>query len=270
MVALNAIAYGGGVQSTALVVLATQGDVAVSHALFANVGDDSENPETLTYVRDIVTPWAAARGVTVHELHRVTRVGARETLLERLTRAQRSIDIPLRMSPDGAPGNRNCTNTFKLKVLAKWLKSHGATALDPATLYIGISWDEIERLNNRVGEPYERVEYPLIDRRLTRHDCKNLIARAGLPVPPKSSCYFCPYKRTAEWQALRKNAPALFEKAADIETMLNTRRETLGKDAIYLTRFLVPLREAIPEQTQMDFDFSGVGGETCDDGVCWV
>ncbi len=59
---MEIISYGGGVQSTALVILATQGRIGATHAIMANVGDDSENPATLDYVRNIITPWAAERG----------------------------------------------------------------------------------------------------------------------------------------------------------------------------------------------------------------
>lgn len=57
------ISYGGGVQSTAMLVLAAQGRLGypVTHALFANVGDQAEHPRTLAYVRDVAAPFAAAQ-----------------------------------------------------------------------------------------------------------------------------------------------------------------------------------------------------------------
>lgn len=45
---MRVISYGGGVQSTAMIVLAAQGKLGpVTDAIFANVGDDSEHPQTL-------------------------------------------------------------------------------------------------------------------------------------------------------------------------------------------------------------------------------
>jgi hypothetical protein len=38
------------------------------------------------------------------------------------------------------------------------------------------------------GIAHERVAYPLIDLRLDRAACVQIIRQAGLPVPPKSSC----------------------------------------------------------------------------------
>ena len=71
---MRVISYGGGVQSTALIVLAVQGRIPpVEAALFANVGDDSEHPATLAYVRNVMQPWAAERGLAVHELRRQLR-----------------------------------------------------------------------------------------------------------------------------------------------------------------------------------------------------
>lgn len=57
---LSVISYGGGVQSTAMMVLAAQGELAVDAMLFANVGNDSERKATLNYVRDVAIPFADA------------------------------------------------------------------------------------------------------------------------------------------------------------------------------------------------------------------
>jgi hypothetical protein len=265
---LRVISYGGGVQSTALIVLATQGKIEpVDAALFANVGDDSEHPATLEYVRNIAIPWAADHGVTVHELHRVMRDGSSRTLMQDLTRDSRTINIPVRMS-NGSPGNRNCTATYKIKVVGKWLKANGASKDNPAHVCIGISTDEIIRVNNKKAQPYEIPTYPLIDLGLDRSACQQLIADAGLPVPPKSSCYFCPFHRPQMWSEMRRDEPELFWKAADLEATLIARRKELGKDPVYLTRFAKPLAEAIGE-AQDTLPFSP-DTDSCDEGYCWT
>lgn len=268
---MRVISYGGGVQSTAMLVMACTGQIdPVDAALMANVGDDSEHPDSLRYVREVSKPWAESRGVPVHILDRVKRDGTVETLMGRLMReGSRSLPIPVRMPDTGAPGKRSCTADFKIRVIGKWLKQHGATASEPADVLLGISWDEIQRLGNKKVEPHEVPVYPLIDRRLTREDCKRIIERAGLPVPPKSSCFFCPFHRPSVWAKMRRDEPALFYKAAYIERVLNERRDRLGKVRVYLTRFGRPITEAIGEE-QPDLDF-GIGpGETCDEGYCWT
>ena len=268
---MRVISYGGGVQSTAMCVLAIEGKMApVDAALFANVGDDSEHPATLVYVRDVAMPYFAGHGLSIHELHKRNKDGQIITLMARLTKAgSRSLPIPVRMSETGAPGTRSCTHDHKIAVVAKWLRERGATRKNKAEVCIGISWDEIQRLGNKKLKPYETVTYPLIDLRLTRTDCQRIIKRAGLPLPPKSSCYFCPFHRPSAWARMRRDEPELFDKSAALETLLNERRDMLGKDRVYLTRFGKPLADAIHEE-QPALDFGTGPGETCDDGYCWT
>lgn len=110
---MRVISYGGGVQSTALIVLAATGKIGhVDAALFANVGDDSEHPDTIRYVREVATPWAARHGLTIHELKRHRRDGSEETLLGRLERPElRSIDIPVRMHLTDATARKTSRST---------------------------------------------------------------------------------------------------------------------------------------------------------------
>jgi 3'-phosphoadenosine 5'-phosphosulfate sulfotransferase (PAPS reductase)/FAD synthetase len=71
-VTVRAISYGGGVQSTALLVLAAQGEIDYPVALFANTGDDSEHPATIRYLREVATPYADAHGIELVELQRAS------------------------------------------------------------------------------------------------------------------------------------------------------------------------------------------------------
>lgn len=275
---LRTISYGGGVQSTAMVVLAATRDPAfekamggpVDAALFSNVGDDSEHPATVAYVRDVVQPWAADRGLPVHELHRQLRDGTTETLWGRIMReGARSMPIPVRFS-NGAPGTRACTADFKIRVVAKWLKAAGACKDTPATVAIGISTDEIERINNRRDADHEQAAYPLIELRMDRQDCANTIVRAGLPVPPKSACFFCPFHRPQMWAEMRRDEPELFWRSVELERVMNERRDMLEKDHVYLTRFGKPLDEAIPEAQDQLPGFESIGETGCDSGYCFT
>lgn len=267
MTAIKSFSYGGGWQSTAALVLAAQGKLDYRTFLMANVGDDSEHPRTLTFVREYAMPYAAEHGIELILLDRyMQRSGEKRTLWGQLTReGSKSLPIPVRMS-NGAPGTRSCTATFKIEVIGRELKRRGASKDNPATVGIGISVDEIGRANNRRCEPHERIEYPLLDLGIRRSDCPRIIKSAGLPVPPKSSCFFCPFHRPEAWQDMRRDEPELFDKACQLEDLLNERRDGLGKDHVYLTRFARPLRQAIPDGVDLlplaDDDAS------CDGGWC--
>lgn len=269
---LRTFSSGGGVQSTAALVLSGQGRIDFPVHLFANVGDDSEHPATLAYVENVIKPYAKANGIEFVELHRERRDGTTETLYGRLVKeGSRSLPIPVRMS-NGAPGTRSCTMDFKLRVLAKWHKAHGATTDDPAVVGIGFSTDEMQRIGKARARDAEVVTYPLIDLGLSRNDCLRLVAAAGLPQPPKSSCWFCPMHRPAVWSEMRRDEPTLFKRSVELEALLNERRDMLGKDHVYFTRFAKPLDQAIGEAQTPLFEGDGPAGEfeECDEGACFT
>lgn len=252
---LRVVSYGGGVQSTALLVLAAQGFIDYPVFLFANVGDDSEHPATLQYVREVAWDYASQHGIQIEELHREPRrgryKGERLTLWRQLMEPEsRSLPIPVRMS-NGAPGRRACTADYKIKTVQRWVKAHGATSENPAATAIGISTDEWERATTRTSNDYETLEYPLLNIEwkgrtgLNRGDCMEVIKSAGLPVPPKSSCFFCPFHTPQVFRDQARDEPDLFARSVLLEETLNERRVKLGKDPVWLTRFARPLRDVV-------------------------
>ena len=238
---------GGGVQSTACLVLAAQGVIPYRTFVFANVGDKAESPGTIKYIADVLKPYAAEHSIEWVDVQRQRRDGTPVDLYEELHRPIRSIDIPVRMS-NGAPGNRNCTVEFKIKPIAKWIKRNAPSC----TLGKGISTDEPHRATpSRESDGYTSA-YPLIELGISRNDCLRIVREAGLPQPPKSSCWFCPYKTTDQWITMRREKPKLFAATAELEEMLNRKRAEIGKDAVYISgvgaRKALPITEAIPDQ----------------------
>lgn len=259
---IRVFSYGGGVQSTAALVLASRGEIDYKTFAFANTGDDSENPDTLSYVRAVAIPFAEQRGITLVELQK-KHGGEVDTLSRMIERRKRSIDIPVWVQT-GAPGRRQCTRSFKIMVVGRYTKSLGATVDEPATVGVGISLDEFHRMRTSSPVPWERRDYPLIALRLTRADCVAIIAREGLPIPPKSACWFCPFKRTSEWLDMAKRRPDLFHRAVALEMMLNERRREIGKDAVFLSHECIPLRDIAQRgrAVQLEMDMA------CDIGSC--
>ena len=264
---LRVFSYGGGVQSNAALVLAARDEIDYRTFLFANVGDDSEDPLTLDYVHKVAMPYAAVHDLELVELRKRRRDGTPVTLYSELTRSgSRSVPIPVRMSITGMPGARSCTKHYKVNVVGRWLREHGATPDDPATVAIGFSIDELHRCNRKHARPWEVPAYPLIDLRLTRAACLAVVASAGLPEPPKSACWFCPYHRRGTWAEMRRDRPELFDRAVALEALLNERRDALGRDRVYLTDRGRPLDVAIAEAQPSLAD----GPDTCDEGYCWT
>jgi hypothetical protein len=269
----RAISYGGGVQSTAMVVLACTGRIDADIALFANVGDHAEHPATLAYVHDIAVPWAAEHGLDIVEVQRrqtATKLPDLHTSLM-TERDTGSTPIPMR-SASGAPMKRNCTASWKVEPIHEWLRDRGHV---PAVQLLGISVDEIERAGR--GESHRDFprDYPLLHLGLSRDNCEQVIRDAGLPVPPKSACYFCPFHKPQTWAELRRDEPDLFDKAQQLEDVMLARRSRLDMTPLYLTRFGKRLSDAVPVAQDSLFNAAAtwgtdIGEDGCDEGVCFV
>lgn len=257
--------FGAGRQSTAVLVLAAQRKIYFDAFVFCNVGEDSENPATLRYVEEYVKPYVKEFDIPFFEICKTKRDGSIETVYGRMIGQNRSVCVPARMS-NGAPGNRTCTVDFKIRVSDKWCKQQGYTHVVKG---LGISRDELYRLRSTEWE-YEKDsrlwvkrEYPLFDLGYSLHDCIAIIKEAGLPIPPKSSCWFCPFKSQSEWIRMRQDEPEMFQKAVDAELFINQKRNAIGKDVVYFHRSLKPLDQAIGDQ--LSFEFLD---DNCETGYC--
>lgn len=61
------------------------------------------------------------------------------------------------------------------------------------------------------------MRYPLREWGLDRATCGKIIVDAGLPLPPKSACFFCPAMKPAEIEVLRQTDPVQFALAMAME-----------------------------------------------------
>jgi len=270
--------FGGGVQSTAVLVLQALGkiDIPYDYFIFANVGDDSENPDTIAYMENYTIPFAIDNGIEIISVQK-TSIGDTESLLAYMYRTERSIPIPVFLDGGSITG-RSCTSDFKITVVDKWIKNNNYSH---AIVGLGISTDEIrrmrdERWHDRFGKQkfgfWKKRHYPLIDLRLSRMDCHSIVKNVGLPKPPKSACWFCPYTKRNEWIEMKRNNPELFEKAIELENHLNSKiRDNTNISNVYLhspTRgSLQPLDIATSTQMSM---FDELEDESCDSGYCFT
>lgn len=267
---LRVFSFGGGVQSTAVLALQALGRLERPYDafVFADVGADSENPDTIAYVRDVVIPFAEAHGIRFEVIHKM-RKGEQDTVYQSVMRDNRSVPIPA-ILPSGAFGNRTCTVDFKIRVVDAWVKRAGFTHYDVG---LGISTDEYQRARfdddyieqQRPAGLWKRREYPLIDMRMTRADCYAAILEAGLPKPPKSACFFCPFQSSARWIEMRRDRPDLFEKAVALDRQIRDKRASLDRDEMYLHKSRQPLEIAVGEQPLL---FGIDDDDSCDSGYC--
>ena len=131
---------GGGVQSTACLVLAAQGRIPYRTFIFANVGDKAESPATVRYIKDVLKPYAEQHGIRWVDVAKVNRHGKPVDLFDDCMENQRSVSIPLHYSGGGL-GFRNCTTKWKIEPIAKWIRHNAKDCV----LGVGISTDEPQR-----------------------------------------------------------------------------------------------------------------------------
>ena len=131
---------------------------------------------------------------------------------------------------------RWCTRTWKIRPFHKYISR-------PATKLLGISTDEAKRANP-FPEKGIKTRYPLIEYGIDRNECKQIITKHGLPIPMKSGCWFCPFQRKSQWFKLRSEHPELFEKAVVLEQRMIKARAKRGKGPLYL-RGKAPLRRSL-------------------------
>lgn len=195
------VSYGGGVNSTALVVMLV-GEGWRGPVVFSDTG--AEWPETMEYVA-MFGGWLAERDLELTVLDGEWRRGGY---------AQPLTDYCEHYRVTPFPGNRWCTANWKVAPLQRWCEAHGH---DYTAMLLGISAEEAHRQPDK--------DRPLVDRGIDRDGCARIIADAGLPVPRKSGCYLCPFQRAVQWQELYRVHPDLFERVARLEELATERRE---------------------------------------------
>jgi hypothetical protein len=204
-------AYGGGVNSTAkLIGIVERNDPRPDLILFADTG--SEHPETEEYVRSF-SEWCVAHGLPpILVVKWIRKDGSFESIEDNCLR--------LKMLPSIAYGHKGCSVKWKRqpqdKYVASWQPAIDAWARgEKVVKLLGYDAGEPQRAKIRDDALYA-YDYPLIRWGWGREECENAIRRAGLQVPAKSSCFFCPSKKKREVLEMRKR-PDLLQRSLALE-----------------------------------------------------
>lgn len=219
---LYVLSYGGGVNTVALLLALDAESYPLDEVIFADTG--GEVPETYEYLPR-VQAFLDERGIPFHKLsHRIKDTDLYGTSWRR------------EVFPSAIW--RWSTRDFKVKPIHRYYKKLGR----PVVQYVGIAYDEIERMKGS-GLPQVTNEYPLIDMKLTRSGCEQLIASHGWPVPPKSGCFFCPFNSLDRWRWLYEEHPDLYERTIALEENSKHFPKQRLTDQVFRERASIPLRE---------------------------
>ena len=192
------VCFGGGTNSTALLIGMKERGVRPDAILFADTG--GEKPETYRHV-ERMQAWLQSRQFPL--IAGVAQpISLEQACLDRET------------LPAKAFGFGSCSDHFKIRPQRKWLRDAG---VKNPVWHVGIHADELRRAQRVANDRGEQIKYPLIEWGWRQADCQAAIIRAGLPLPVKSACFFCPSSRKTEVLRLAKEHPDLFERAVQME-----------------------------------------------------
>ncbi len=178
-------------------------------------------------------------------------------------------------NPNGSCGitQRQCTHDYKVQVILKNVRKlaeikRGQTSVG-VIQWIGISLNEIHRMKpSRVA--WSEHRWPLIETRISRHDCMIWMKANGYPEPPRSACAYCPYHSDTEWRRLREHEPESFAMAVQFERDYQHARSKAERAGgiPFLHNSLVPL-DQVDFSTDEDHGQQVMFGNECE-GLCGV
>ena len=283
----NVISVGAGVQSTALVLRAAYGEITPTPDFGVFADTQAEPQHVLDWLETLKELVAAAPypfpiytvtagDLTADQLKvRVSQGKGKkpegETYIKKI--------IPMfGVTPDGEKRGaigRSCTVDYKIVPIQKMMRKHcmikRGQKTPTITLWIGISWDELQRAKESRVAWYQH-RWPLLENRFTRAQCLKWMEDNGFPVPPRSACYYCPFHSDTEWRNLRDNDPISFGKAikfdADLRNAFKTH-DRFTRMEVYLHGSGLPLDEVDfdndTDRGQSTFDF-----QTECEGMCGI
>jgi len=233
---LQVLSYGGGVQSTAMLLMIKEGRIPKPD-IVVHSDTGSELPETEEFIE-----WAYKFTITELKIPFVI-VRATQGKLHEFYRSTAAIPVI---------GMRHCTKNFKIAPQRQFFRSIvGRRNKHMVDCWLGITTDEDRR---RIDSDVKwcQNKFPLLDDLPTsRQECIEINAKYGLNVP-KSGCWLCPYQGGLKWLALRENHPELFQYAMEMEE--EKKAKWGGSIGLYQERPLKDLDEYVLPDSTCDSD----------------
>jgi hypothetical protein len=279
---LNIISLGCGVQSTAMYYMSSMGILPrADYAIFADTG--GERRATLKYLK-VLQQWQKKNnGIPIIV---VRKRNLHKDLLKGLNskQAEYFASIPaFTKNADGTIGmlRRQCTGEYKIwqvdQAIRELYNLKPRQRNVPTIIWKGITLDEVERASLPAkNEKWKTFYYPFLKifTRVGSHEWDHTsgidkmyrshviewFKRMGLPCPPKSSCFFCPYMSDKAWAEMKKNDPEEFKLAVRIDKRIRNSTAEGINSPIYLHHSCVPLDEIDFEKNQSEINWGECSG----------
>jgi hypothetical protein len=243
---LRVLSHGGGVQTTALCLMAARGDIGPMPdvAIFADTGGEPRKVYAyLDWLQDQV-PFPIRRvrrpGPTLAELTASVAAGERPRSGAALP--------PLYTSEPKGMLPKQCSREFKTRpVTAEVRRMLGLEPRQRVTggvrveMWIGISKDEIWRAARHECK-WIHNRHPLVELNMTRADCIQWLQERQYRMPFKSSCVYCPFRTGPQWVDMQENDPEDFADAVAWDKAFRAGWPGMSGEA-FIHRDMLPLDE---------------------------
>ena len=235
----NIIAWSGGKDSTATIILAHIHQVPIDEIIFTEVmydnrrGISGELPVHINFIKKVAKPLFEEWGF------KVTIISAETDFLSHFNRVieKPTKHIEHKGRSFGFPLGNMCAirRDCKIKPAAMYLKNK--YGVDGYQQFIGICADEERRLESlhRAGNRSLLAEYGY-----TQQDARDLCESFGLLSPSyqyskRGGCFFCPFSKSLENAQMKRDNPDVWNEFVSLELrtdLANSRWNPFG-DTLY-------------------------------------
>jgi 3'-phosphoadenosine 5'-phosphosulfate sulfotransferase (PAPS reductase)/FAD synthetase len=190
------LSFGAGLNSTALLLFLINNNYPLDEVIFADTG--GELPETYAHL-GTVNNYLIKHDIPL----RIVRSKS-GTLYNKCM--QRKV-IPSQVW-------RWSTRDYKITPIYSYYRSLNVHV----NQYLGIAYEERDRMRESCAEYVTNI-FPLIDNKLDRQDCIDLIYLTDYEFPTlhRSGCFFCPFNSLSRWKELYEKHKELYQKALELE-----------------------------------------------------
>ena len=258
---LRILSLGAGVQSSTLALMIQRGEIPmVDAAIFA---DTKGEPQA---VYDHLN-WLVKQ--LSYPVHRVSWRNLKQDILDASQGNYKAFTAPF-FTLNSQTGKkamlmRQCTSDYKIKPIVQKVrellglkKGERRKEGTQVEMLLGISVDEVSRMKpNRLK--YITNIYPLVEKKMSRTNCKEWTKKHNYPNPPRSACTFCPFHNNEEWRIV-KSVKAEWDDVVKMDLAIRSqerfKRKNIGKavvnDELYIHRSCKPISEINFEKKNKD------------------
>lgn len=274
---LQYLAYSGGAQSHALLMMVLRGEIArPEDFIVINADPGMEDQRSYGFVArakaacaKVGIPFVTAEGPNLYK----------DGLNLKAEQRTRWDNPPLFCRNDkGKEGrmSQRCTKYYKVEPMRRalrryMLERYGVPVRGrpfPVKVWIGFAADEQDRVKGfNKGPKYISARFPLIEQGLDRAAIESWYGSNAIPKPPRSVCLACPANGIRYYEAMAYERPDDFERACRFDDAIRDLSQIGMKNPCYVSPALVSLREMEERDFTSDEKLAKF---RCNSGVCFI